>query len=90
MEKKKVFKVEKRTALLDFAEGSTWHGVEARVAISVPFKELFWFQKNAQDINPENSTQAVFKFGETFLMAIPTLQRVKESLLLRTMPWLLH
>lgn len=68
MEKKKVFKVEKRTALLDFAEGSTWHGVEARVAISVPFKELFWFQKNAQDINPENSTQAVFKFGETFLV----------------------
>ena len=43
----KGFTVERRTASLDFAEGSPYHGVEATVSISMPFKTLFWFQENA-------------------------------------------
>ena len=62
------FKVEKRTALIDFAEDSPWHGVEARVIASIPFETLFWFQKNAEESTSETTANAIRLFGDKFLI----------------------
>ncbi len=62
------FRVEQRTAIIDFAEESTWHGVEAKVATSVPFKTLFWFQRNAENTDAETTIEALRKFGDDFLI----------------------
>lgn len=64
----KVFKVERKTALIDFEEGSPYFGVEARVNISVPFETLFWFQKNQTGTEVENSMEALERFGNDFLL----------------------
>ena len=62
------FRVEQRTATIDFAEESPWHGVEAKVITSVPFKTLFWFQRNAANTDAETTVEALRKFGDDFLM----------------------
>ena len=62
------FRVEQRTATIDFAEESPWHGVEARVVTSVPFKTLFWFQRNAENTDAETTVEALRKFGDDFLI----------------------
>ena len=62
------FRVEQRTAAIDFAEESPWHGVEARVVTSVPFKTLFWFQRNAESTDAETTVEALRKFGDDFLL----------------------
>jgi hypothetical protein len=62
------FKVEKRTALIDFAEDSPWHGVEARVIASIPFETLFWFQQNAENAKAEMTAKAIRFFGDEFLI----------------------
>jgi hypothetical protein len=62
------FRVEQRTAIIDFAEESQWHGVEATVIISVPFKTLFWFQRNAENTDAETTVAALRKFGDDFLV----------------------
>ena len=68
--KKNTYKVAKRTAIIDFEEDSPWHGVETTVAISVPFKTLFWFQKAVQDTeNSETNQEALRKFGDEFLIS---------------------
>ena len=68
--KKNTYKVEKRTAIIDFAEDSPWHGGETTVAISVPFKTLFWFQKAVQDTeSSETNQEALRKFGDEFLIS---------------------
>ena len=63
------FRVERRTATLDFAEDSPYHGVEATVSISMPFKTLFWFQENAGNEDSRSSAEALSRFGEDFLIA---------------------
>ena len=62
------FKVEQRTAIIDFAEDSHWHGVEAKVRTSVPFKTLFWYQSNAENTDAETTVEALRKFGDDFLI----------------------
>jgi len=62
------FKLAKKTALIDFAEDSPWHGVEAKVSLSVPFKTLFWFQKNATAADTASTAEALYHFGEQFLI----------------------
>ena len=62
------FRVEQRMATIDFAEESPWHGVEARVVTSVPFKTLFWFQRNAENTDAETTVAALRKFGDDFLI----------------------
>ena len=64
----KVFKVKKKTATIDFAEDSPWHGVEATVSISVPFSTLFWFQSTTSESDPKDSSKALQKFGDEFLL----------------------
>ena len=59
------FKVEKRTAIVEFAEDSPWHGVEAKVITSIPFKTLLWFQQNAG--SSASVQEAVRVFAESFL-----------------------
>jgi len=65
--KQEAFRVAKRTAIVDFAEGSPWHGVEATVITSVPFATLFWYQKNSEDTSAETSVEALKRFGDEFL-----------------------
>jgi hypothetical protein len=65
--KQEVYRVAKRTAIIDFAEDSPWHGVEATVITSVPFATLFWYQKNAEDSSVETSVEALKRFGDEFL-----------------------
>ncbi len=65
--KQEGFKVARRTALVDFAEGSPWHGVEATVIISVPFETLFWYQRNAQNNDAATSAEALKRFGDDYL-----------------------
>ena len=62
------FSVEKRTATLDFAEDSVYHGVEATVSISMPFKTLFWFQENAGSGDASSTVEALARFGDDFLI----------------------
>jgi hypothetical protein len=62
------FRVEQRTATIDFAEESPWHGVEAKVITSVPFETLFWFQRNAENTDAETTVEALRKFGDLYLM----------------------
>jgi hypothetical protein len=62
------FRVEKRTALIDFAEDSPYFGVEAKVITSIPFETLFWFQKNAADSSTESTAEAIRYFGDTLLL----------------------
>jgi len=62
------FRVEKRTALVEFAEDSPWYGVEARVITSIPFETLFGFQQNAENSTAETTRQSVRLFGERFLI----------------------
>ena len=62
------FRVEHRTATIDFAETSPWCGVEARVVTSVPFKTLFWFQSNAENTDAETSVEAIRVFGDDYLL----------------------
>jgi hypothetical protein len=62
------FKLTKKTVVIDFAEGSPWYGVEAKVSLSVPFKTLFWFQKNASSSDSESAGEAIYHFGEQFLI----------------------
>ena len=64
----KGFTVERRTASLDFAEGSPYHGVEATVSISMPFKTLFWFQENAGSEDGAKTQEALARFGDDFLL----------------------
>ena len=66
--KQEGFRVTRRTATIDFAEDSPWHGVEASVVISVPFETLFWFQRNASSDDPESSLTAIKRFGDDYLM----------------------
>jgi len=63
------FKVEKRKADIVFAEDSPWHGVEAEVITSIPFKTLLWFQKNAEDASAENTHEAIRVFADQFLVS---------------------
>ena len=63
------FRVERRTATLDFAEDSPYHGVEATVSISMPFGTLFWFQENAGSENTSSSFEALSRFGDDFLLS---------------------
>ena len=64
------YKVARRTAVIDFDEGSAWHGVEATVAISVPFKTLFWFQSAVTNTeNTEMNQEALKRFGDDFLIS---------------------
>jgi hypothetical protein len=65
----KGFMVERRTAVIDFAEDSAYHGVEARVKTNVAFETLFWFQRNAASTDVETSAQALNKFGDQFLIS---------------------
>lgn len=65
--KQEGFRVTRRTALIDFAEESPWHGVEARVITSVPFETLFWFQRNADNTDAETSASALTEFGDNYL-----------------------
>jgi hypothetical protein len=91
--KQEGFKVARRTAKIDFAEGSPWHGVEATVIISVPFETLFWYQKNAEHSDATTRimmlAQAQSHYGVSgtissqngtyaMKMASLTLQRVRE------------
>ena len=62
------FRVEKRTADIDFAEDSPWHGVEATVITSIPFETLFWFQRNAENPTSETTAEAVKLFGDSYLV----------------------
>jgi len=66
--KREGFKVTKRTATIDFAEGHDYHGLEVEVIISIPFSTLFWFQQSA---DYENSTEftkeALHRFGDEFI-----------------------
>ena len=62
------YRVQRRTAIIDFAEDSPWHGVEAIVVISVPFETLFWFQRNASSEDPESSLTAIKRFGDDYLL----------------------
>ena len=63
------FRVTRRTAIVDFAEESPWHGVEATVNTSVPFETLFWFQRNAENNNVETSAEALMRFGNDYLLS---------------------
>ena len=65
--KQEGFRVTRRTALIDFAEESPWHGVEARVVTTVPFETLFWFQRNAENTDAETSAMALIEFGDNYL-----------------------
>ena len=65
--KQEGFRVTRRTALIDFAEDSPWHGVEARVITTVPFETLFWFQRNAESKDAETSAEALMRFGDNYL-----------------------
>jgi hypothetical protein len=65
--KQEGFRVARRTALIDFAEESPWHGVEAKVITSVPFETLFWFQRNANNTDAETSIKALAEFGDNYL-----------------------
>ena len=62
------FKLAKKTAIIDFAEDSPWHGVEAKVSLSVPFKTLFWFQGDTDKSQVEHSGEAIVRFGDDFLL----------------------
>lgn len=62
------FRVEKRTAIVDFAEDSPWHGVEAKVITSIPFEALFWFQKNVADATTDTTVKAIRLFGDEYLI----------------------
>jgi hypothetical protein len=62
------FIVAKKTAIVDFSEDSEWHGVEAKVIISVPFETLFWFQRNSSSTDAEASSEALQRFGDDFLL----------------------
>ena len=64
----KGFTVERRTASLNFAEDSPYHGVEATVSISMPFKTLFWFQANAGSGDASSTAEALARFGDDFLV----------------------
>ena len=64
----KGFTVERRTASLNFAEDSPYHGVEATVSISMPFKTLFWFQENAGSGDASSTAEALARFGDDFLV----------------------
>lgn len=66
--KQEGFRVTKRTAVIDFAEDSPWHGVEATVITSVPFETLFWFQRNSTNDDPESSYIAMKRFGDDYLL----------------------
>ena len=66
----KGYAVSRRTAIIDFDEASPWHGVEATVAISVPFKTLFWFQNAVTNGNDMESNQSALQiFGDDFLIS---------------------
>ena len=62
------FRVARRTAIIDFAEDSPWHGVEAKVITTVPFETLFWYQRNAQSTDAETSVEALQRFGNDYLV----------------------
>ena len=62
------FKVTRRTADLDFAADSPWHGVEAKVVISVPFETLFWYQRNSESKEADVSADAIAQWGDKFLL----------------------
>ena len=64
----KGFTVARRTASLNFAEGSEYYGVEATVSISMPFKTLFWFQENAGSGDASSTAEALARFGDDFLV----------------------
>ena len=66
--KQEGFIVAKKTAMVDFSEDSEWHGVEAKVIISVPFETLFWFQRNASSTEADASNEALQRFGDDFLL----------------------
>jgi hypothetical protein len=63
------FRVEPRVAILDFADDSPYHGVEAKVRTSVAFETLFWFQRNAENTDAETSAEALNRFGDEFLIS---------------------
>ena len=67
--KQEGFRVTRRTAIVDFAKESPWHGVEATVNISVPFETLFWFQRNAENSDVETSSEALRRFGDDYLVS---------------------
>ena len=62
------FRVTKRTAIIDFAEGHDYHGLEVRVVISIPFETLFWFQSASSSAAEEFTKEAVFKLGEEYVL----------------------
>jgi hypothetical protein len=62
------FRVEQRTAAIDFAEDSPWHGATARVVISVPFKILLWYQRNAESKDVEMSSESLHQWGDKYLL----------------------
>jgi hypothetical protein len=61
------YKVETRTAAIDFAEDNPWHGIEARVVISVPFATLLWYQRNAETMDAALGEEAIRQWGEKYL-----------------------
>lgn len=64
------FKVGGRTAVVEFEEGSPWHGVEATVRISLPFEALFWFQEHADErADPATVKEMLQKFGDDYLVS---------------------
>lgn len=66
--KQEGYKVQRRTAIIDFSDESPWYGVEATVIISVPFETLFWFQRNASSDDPDSSLTAIKRFGDDYLI----------------------
>ena len=62
------FRVAERLATIDFAEDSPFYGVEARVKISIPFRTLFWFQRNASNTDG-SAEEALSFFADDYLIS---------------------
>lgn len=63
------FKVSKRTAIVDFEPESQWHGVEAEVYTSIPFKTLLWFQTAAISEDQQQLIETYKVFARDFLIS---------------------
>ena len=62
------FRVSKRTKIVEFEPDSEWHGIEAEVRISVPFKTLIWMQGITTEGDQAKIIDTYKMFADDFLI----------------------